>query len=433
MGVSVPLDEALKEKIGNYVSHSDRGVEPVFVGRGDLFHLVANAARSCADGQPAGQTVCLAGPPGIGKTAFLEELRGRGLSRGWGGPPTLAVDVDPSELHDPQILLARIADALPKPWRGGAGRRLRRMLGNLSERGGSFSLSGAGIGVGNVKKPSLFPWKELEGLLAGRPDGGVLCICVDEAQRLKPTSGERRNEVLAHLHRGAREADVPAFVLLAGHSQTPDVIEPSVSRRLAGDRLKHMRPLSRDESIQYVRGILDHCEVRGQQWKFTEWVARECGGFPHHLRSAMTALGKEILRNDSVRPCDLDAVRIAKDVTRLRVDYYQRRLARLTPALPLIRQLFERWDNAGVSRECAWIDARDALGRIDDQMMADLREEGTDTRKKLIGAMIASGLLAVIEDDDTWGCPIPSLRDYVLTGRHEVAASPPMFSPSVSP
>ena len=411
------LNDQQRRKIQSYVDHSDRGVEPVFVGREDLFQTVASAARACADQQPHGQTVCLAGPPGIGKTAFLRALRTRSLTNGWNGPPILFVDLDASELHNPQILLVRINEALPEDWRGGIGKRLRGMLEELSERGVSVSLPGVAVGVGNVKRPPLFPWKVLEDILAVGPDGCVLCVCVDEAHALKPTPGEERNEALAQFHRG--NPKVPAFVLLAGHSQTPDVIEPSVSRRLASRPLKYVQGLSAGESRRYVEGILDHCGIQAscdERRPFVAWVTTGCDGFPQHLRGAMTALGEEVLHVGSVRLRDLDVGRIAGNAADLQIDYYQGRLAGLDAALPVAQALFRRWGDEGVPRFQAKIDANKSLSAQDADQKRLLREAGLDSAQALFDRMVSRGLLAANRHGDRWGCPIPSLRQYVLTG-----------------
>ena len=414
-----PMDETQRQRIQSYVNLADREIEPVFVGRKDLFGTVASAASSCAEGHPRGQTVCLSGPPGIGKTAFLTELRRRGLDD-WAGPPMLVADVDPWRLHDPRFVLERVAAAFAehdKTWT-----RLRKWTRDTGGRVRSFSALGFGGGI----DPKASTIDVLEAHLAKRLDGGperfVLCLAVDEAQQLKPTPGGRANELLAVIHAGVY-AKFPLFVLLAGLSQTPDVIRPSMSW-LAENRDVRMQSLGRSDAKFYVQGVLDHVEAAGPSRRLVDWVMRECGGFPHHLRNAMTALGKEMLRAGSVRLKDLDLKRVAADVVRSRSNYYETRLSGLGPALPLARRLLEDWEPKGVVRERAADDAHAQIARLDAARRERLRAAGVAVGEDLVDAMMSGGLLAKDAEGDRWRCLIPSLRQYALTGTFRTASPP---------
>ncbi len=424
------LSAELRTKIVKYVRHADREIEPMFVGREDLFAAVADSALSCADGYPRGQTLCLAGPPGIGKTAFLDALRERSLAGDWGGPPTLTVEVDADELHDPRLVLAAVALALPDNLSGRLDGRVRQSLSDFAKRIISVSALGAQIALTQPEGPPPSLWNGLANLL---PKGreAVLCLAVDEAHKLKPTPGQRDNEVLAKLHLGRQRERLPVFALLAGHSQTPEVIAPSVSRRLAGGRLKYVQPLGRSESLEYVAGILEHCEIQGptqKKRKFAAWTAEVCGGFPHHLRSAMTAFGKEVLRADGARLRDLDVTRMVQEIGRLRREYYYRRVADLRPAMPVVRTVLANWGRDGaVSREEAEDDLADAIAGVDAQRLERMREEDVHTPKRLADRMISAGLLAADEAGERWRCIIPSLRQYALTNQFETP-SPPNLS-----
>ncbi len=431
------MDKALKLKIERYVNRSDREIEPVFVGRQDLFRTVAAAANACADGHPRGQTVCLAGPPGIGKTAFLAALRTRGLSGDWGGPPVLMAEVSPAKLHDPHFVLAAVARALPTSWRNALDERARQSVQDLIRRVVSVSAFGAQVTLSSPNQAAEFLW---EGIQRLTPKGhkAVLCICVDEAHKLKPTPGGQDNldhklkptpggqdnEVLAELHFGCPQDSPPAFALLAGHSQTPNVIETSVSRRLATERLVHMQPLSRSESIEYVRKTLDYCGVRGVgRRRFAEWAADECGGFPHHLRNVMAAVGEEMLRSDAAELSKLDLKRIAADVGRRRTVYYSARLSGLEAARPLINHLLLKWADKPVSLDRAMRDVFDAIGScsVDDRRF--LAGAGLDDYVQLVDRMITKGFLAAVDRDGLkWSCIVPSLCEYARTDRHETRA-----------
>jgi len=96
-----------RKRLEGYIERRDRGTEPVFVGRKDMFALVDSNARSAEQYGSEGLTVCITGPPGIGKTAFLKELEKRGSPEG-----TLYVRVSPYEFHNPQAVVAKTAEAM---------------------------------------------------------------------------------------------------------------------------------------------------------------------------------------------------------------------------------------------------------------------------------------------------------------------------------
>ena len=389
-------------------------MEPVFVGRDDLFRMVSDAAGACADGHPQGQTVCVSGPPGIGKTAFLAELRRRGRGD-WGGPPLAAASVPANMLHDPRVVLRSLVDALPDDWCGAGKGVILDRIGTILKRGASFSVFGMGAALGPAQPE---PEGDILGdglaeVLRGLPEGVAVCLFVDEAQQLDPTPGKNRNDLLANIHSGWH-ARHPLFVLLAGLAQTPDVIRSSISR-LAGRRSLRMQALARSESKAYVNGILDHFGMEGPRRRLVDWIVCECCGFPHHLRSAMTALGEEVLHAGSANLKDLDLARVAKGIADLREDYYETRLSGLGPALPLARRLLDDWGSKGVSRTQAEDDAETQIAQADSSRANLLRRAGLDTGIDLVDAMISGGLLAAGAEYPTrWRCLIPSLRKYAL-------------------
>ena len=424
------MNEAQRKRIREYAQLGDRGTEPLFVGREDLFRTAAASAGACVAGQPQGQTVCLSGPPGIGKTAFLTELRRRGR-RDWGGPPLAAASVPANMLYDPRVVLRSLIEALPDGWRGASedGRR----MGAVLDRGASLSILGTGVALGAApsKPEGDILGDGLDEALRGLPEGAAVCLFVDEAQQLDPTPGKNRNDLLANIHAGAY-ARHPLFVLLAGLAQTPDVIRPSISR-LAEGRNARMQPLGRSAAKSYVQGVLDHVGAAGPRRRLVDWIVRECCGFPHHLRSAMTALGREMLRTESASLKDLDLDRVAKGIADLRTDYYEDRLAGVRPALPLARRLLNGWEPKGISRERAEDDAEAQIAQADGPRANLLRRAGLDTGIDLVDAMIGGGLLAASADrPPRWRCLIPSLRQYVLKGAFRTRSPPDLKRGGVS-
>ena len=416
------MDESQRKRIKKYVILADRAVEPVFVGRKDLFEVVASAAEACADGHPDGQTVCVSGPPGVGKSAFIAALRDRALGD-WEGPPTLVAEVDPWRLHDARFTLECLTQALAEK---DVTRRTWEKMKAAGARVRGVSVLGLGGAIGPKEPKADFLAEGLAKALADAPEGFALCLAVDEAQMLNPTPGHKENELLAMIHAGAY-AKHPMFVLLAGLSHLPNVVRPSISR-LADGRAVRLQPLSKEESRTYLDAILEHLNLRGNRRsrrRLIDWLTAECGGFPQHLRVAMTAMGEEALRVDSASLHDFNLRRLANDVAARRVEYYKGRLANLEGALPMVRALLGKWGPDGVGLEQAEMDARNLIADQDVMLADELRDAGLHTGPRLVGAMIARGLLASDgASDERWRCLIPTLRGYILTGAFKTATPP---------
>ena len=107
-----------REKVQDYVDAGDRGEEPVYVGREDLFDKVARMAgkvarmaRSAVRGQTDSRTIVVSGAPGAGKTAFVREL-----TRRWndGSRPGIAVWLRPGAMNAIR-LYRELSDILAVP------------------------------------------------------------------------------------------------------------------------------------------------------------------------------------------------------------------------------------------------------------------------------------------------------------------------------
>lgn len=427
------LTEDQRELLSDYSWQGDGEMEPVFVGRQDLFQLIAQNARMCVKGKNQGRTVCIAGPPGAGKTAFLQALSERAMTDGWGGPKMACISISPKELQNPVALLGHIARQLPEAWRPEVG-GIRAAAGRLGISSLNLNLFGVGGAIEidttavQVREGS-FPWGEITALLSGLPPAAAACICVDEAHQLRPTSGRSDNEVLMALHqgdapdcRGFRKP--PIFALLAGHSQTPEVLAPSISHRYASGNVRYMQPLSKEESTDYALRTMAHLGTQGAQRELrvaADWTVGECAGFPHHLRNAMASIAEEMLRADSTALADLDGERIADELSRRRAIYYASRIDERDRTFPAAAHFFQAVRNREkLPLLAARTEASKALHAIDGHDRRRLQEIGVQDGADLVERMIADGLLLKKGLNNDYGCPIPSLAAWLRTGRHDV-------------
>lgn len=344
----MPLAEMDRIRIADYANQGDREDEPAFVGRKDLFDLVARNMRAAMRGRSKGRTICLAGPPGIGKTAFLSEMN----------------------VHS------------AKPGRIG--------------------------------------------------ETGMVCLYVDEAHGLQPSEGlpkgETRNIAVGDLHEGAPPQVAPSgrrvFGLFAGHAHTPEILEKSLSWRLADGNLRYMRNLSGEDSLRYVKRTLDHLGVSGAdpgRHALARWVAGECGGFPHHLRSAMCSVADGLLRADGLALPDLDGRFVMDRLRARRVAYYQRRTqGAIGPVKTELGALLREWSIEGGPSDKEAGEA--ALHRFMNGLAPDARtlmdSRGVGNSAKLIDEMMRKGILMTDPEGGGCRCPIDSLISWMESGGH---------------
>ena len=66
-----------RTKVRRYIGAGDRGEEPCYVGRAELFEKVGSMVETARDGERDRRTIVVSGAHGAGKTAFLRELAKR--------------------------------------------------------------------------------------------------------------------------------------------------------------------------------------------------------------------------------------------------------------------------------------------------------------------------------------------------------------------
>lgn len=175
--------------------------------------------------------VCLAVPPGVSKTAFLSALKRCAKTPEWGGPPMACVGVSAANLHRPVLVLAGIASQIPPQWKR-PNEDVRTLLGRLTGAsvsvGAEFTLSAsASWSAREAEADPTMPWTQAAKTPkeSGPPPGTVICLLIDEAHSLRPTSGEKINWLLhspsipcmrAPTSEGC--ALIPAFAVLTGHT-----------------------------------------------------------------------------------------------------------------------------------------------------------------------------------------------------------------------
>ncbi len=417
-----------RERLRDYVDAGDRSDEPLFVGREDLFERVASNLRAACKGHIRGRTLCLSGPPGIGKTAFLSECakRHRGmLVRDPGAPAGIPVTVLKDQIANAGSILRALHDALVP---------FESRFPALADTAGRFfaslrveevGLFGARIKfTGTAEQASLpsearaFPWYAVRSMLQGiaRERGALptVLLMVDEAHRI---NAQYARDLIGDLHEGG---SVPVVPLFAGHVQTPDILEPCISGRYAQGNEQPVQCLSEQDARTYVHGILEYLHTTGRaslKHQVADWAVSECGGFPHHLRGAMAALAQAMLEADSLELNRLDGVAIASSFSANRVEYYAARLdGELAGRDELTLALLTTMAASGAAPNLA-----ELLGLARDALEAHPHHaKGLDERT-LVDALMRQGVIArQIEPSGKpiFKCLIASLHNYLASGGH---------------
>jgi len=149
------MNESERKKLGIYSKKPDRASEPVYVGGDAYFNLVKDNYIQVQNGEHQGLTICLTGPPGAGKSAFLIELKKRCDSKAFGDGKVHCVILKNKSVYAPGYVMAEIAEQVH-------GFKLDRVDG-ASLSNSSIHIIGAGAGIGwtppppDIRQDSYFP------------------------------------------------------------------------------------------------------------------------------------------------------------------------------------------------------------------------------------------------------------------------------------
>ena len=414
-----------RERLQAYIRLGDRRVEPVFVGRKDLFDAVADRISQAAKDRNYGSlTTIIGGAPGAGKSAFVAECMRRHADRERAVPLRMEVD-----RMKPREFVRLLADALDRP--------LAPQTANANEKAGAFSMVAASGEYRHVTErttPSILeqaaedgpvPWnvlvEEFGEKLAGRP----ILLFVDEAQTFEK-AGNPHHAIPRSLHEGARDGGVPIIPVYAGLADTGMVLhrEAGLMRTVSRNAIA-LAGLDADESRQYVREVLREylgLEARADQAAtLYEWMVREGANWPQHLRTQLEAVAECMLDADSRQLSALDAERLRETVERSRDAYYAKRAKQVARGryIDVARELVMQAD---AQDGCAWRELEETAHT------ALSSHRHAPSSERYIDEMIHAGLLQEEDSDsDRYRCPIPSMyKWFERGGRHQTPPIPRM-------
>ena len=377
------------EALRNFSEETDRDSGRFFVGREAELGLVSKASGKWAQSVKAGVApfgvVLISGAPGAGKTALLQHLLEN--------PPesAVALAIDLSRLSSEAELVGALVAGLAGPL--GVGK------GALRPSGATANLGVARITWDWPSPPETFG--ALERAKSLRQELPPAILLIDEVQSATPDQAR----MLAALHRGATK--LPLVPVLAGLSDAGDVLSRGGISRRAAEYDIRLGQLSEGEPAEAVRMMFDAFRVRAAEATQAKWgqgIEEISDRWPAHMKTAMTALARELLRTGG----DLEQAdwnRMRQEAASLRHRGYEARCSpEMEDASASLAKFFRM-----VDRPIRRTHAIDALRR---QMEGDPNVNMPP--QDFLMHLIHQGALHDPEGDRQYVCPIPSFRDFLI-------------------
>lgn len=426
--------EAWLARVRVYIEAGDRGREPCYVGREDLFELVDRMVKS-ASHTPGDRTISIGGAPGAGKTAFLRELRERALADTPGD--VLPVEIEPEQCTPLGVyeVVLKALGLLPRPEseqsrsvRGGVAIPGVRGEVNSGHRERIASDRDVILSQGHMS------WELMRERFTESLAGRVVLLLCDEAQTLDPRN-KLVQAAVRSLHRGDRDVldtlrIVPVF---AGLCDTETQLRRcGVTRQTTGN-VHSIDALTPRESENYALRVLKHLDARGSQGEiaaWARWIVDNGDGWPHHLRGLTEATARAMSRAETPQLRRLDRQWIAEWASERRCEYYDDRVGATDH--PRFKSVF-----TALSVEAS----RSGGAGLDELVvLADKLLEGTIEPPGPVEAVdgaIHAGILQHIRSDRL-ACPIPSMLRWLESGHYRTPNPPatpaaPPVQPERSP
>ena len=421
--------EKWREKVLDYVAAGDRGEEPHYVGRKDVFEKVDLMVLGATRGQTDSRTIVVTGAPGAGKTAFMRELAKR---RNGPNCPGAAVWLRPGGMNAVR-LFRELSDVLSVPVEKRTDYyRTFEVGGDAKVLAGKYARARVDTEPGDIeraKESDEVPWA----LIAERfgehlnADNPLILLC-DEAQNMKP--GDALSTFADSLHAGkSGPTGMPLVPVFPGLSDTGDKINKCGITRPTDENDITLGGLSDAEAGEYVLKTLEHLEAEatsGERAKWMRWFVDNCDGWPQHLRTAMTAVAKAMRKADTSRLQELDIAQIALDASAARNRYYGKRVEATEfeshkAAFGQLVKAAGRTQGGGLH-----ISALEDVAIDYAREYAERTGESLAGPTKLVAAAVHAGILQRTRAGGYYACPIPSMHDYLVTGKEHEVPRPPL-------
>ncbi len=357
---------------------SDRGPTPFFHGRTPILASFENSLVKYRK-KDEGTIFIVQGPPGIGKSALLDECRKKAKREKWEVRKLVVPALWDLDLMAECLGLKKKEVATEKTTGGG---------GKVQYFGAS--LEGGLSRTTKKATPKVSPRSLIQKIK------DPLLLILDEAQHLGEDGGPPKEHIsavkalLTEIHNG--ELGKPVILLAGGLGLTEDAFRALGISRMAEDCMFDMEPLEKEEERTVIRDWLE--KAGGATGDVTHWIdtiTTETVQWPRHVDSYARNAARLIKDNHGQTTEDL--LRSVMETGReKRMEYYRGRTENLTyNEFCGLAELFQH-----VSLE---------IGLTDEQIKRLIGEGGFE-RSLSRGVLYKKGL--------RYSIPIPSLRDYMV-------------------
>ncbi len=271
---------------------SDRGPTPFFHGRTPILASFENSLVKYRK-KDEGTIFIVQGPPGIGKSALLDECRKKAKNKNW----EVRKLVVPA-LWDPDLMaeclgLKKKESTTEKTVEGG---------GEISA--GVAKFKGAVSGTTKKSIPKVTPRSLIQKIK------NPLLLILDEAQHLGEDGGPPQEHLhavkalLTEIHNG--ELGKPVILLAGGLGLTEDAFRALGISRMAEDCMFDMEPLEKEEERTVIRNWLKKAgEATGDVTHWIDTITTETVQWPRHVDSYARNAARLIKDNHGQMTADL--------------------------------------------------------------------------------------------------------------------------------
>ena len=366
---------------------TDRGATPYFHGRTPILDSFKNRLRDDKKNNE-GTIFIVQGPPGIGKSALLDECRKKAKNKNW----KVRKLVVPA-LWDPDLMaeclgLKKKESTTEKTVEGG---------GEISA--GVAKFKGAVSGTTKKSTPKVTPRSLIQKIK------NPLLLILDEAQHLGEDGGPPQEHIhavkslLAEIHNG--ELGKPVILLAGGLGMTHAAFRALGISRLADDCMFDMEPLKREEERAVVQDWLGAGKAKGDTTAWIDAITQETYLWPRHVDSYARNAAQILKANGGQMTPEL--LRLVMENGRARRwKYYQARLDDFTAkeCRSFARILLASSGEGGIEQEVA-------VDQLDN-------EYGAGKGAELFFRAVRRGVFHIDAATKLYSAPIPSMREYIV-------------------
>ncbi len=410
------------DALSYFAQRQEKSAPPVFIGRQAILEDVVRRAeagwKNNQQGEP-GHTHIIQGAPGAGKSSIVSELAKRlnkshHTEQNWTvGEPRLLL-LDPIDIIDLDLGLGELARLIsPK--------QAKKLVTRTSDTAGIEAgvdlkvAGGRGHRNRTTERATSAAITTLKNWLRDHQIRfrGPIIIAIDEAQTLPAANSTPGSQFLLSLHQNTYQ--LPISVVLAGLSDTQArASELGLTR---GFNVHSIGRFDRKESRDLMQKWCAHFGIKiGDQQQRLHRYCELADDWPRHLHCAQKAIAQVIVNKSKVQSnftgelntlTEQDWTQVTVQFAQYRIAYYRERVSpEMQTYERLVANLMESLNTP--QKRTDILDAFAGGSKSPDFPL--YAKEVTD----FFNHLIHQGALEEIVGENSFYCPIPSFRTYLI-------------------